>query len=169
VNKSELVEAVANGAGVSKAEAEGVLTTLFDTVKAQLAAGDSVAWPGFGKFATTARQARVGRNPQTGASVKIAASTAAKFTSSSLLKEHLNPKGAAKRAATRKTAASKATASKATASKAPAKRASATTATASTSAATKAPAKATAAAKKAPAKKATGTAKKATAAKRTSR
>lgn len=135
MNKSELVEAVANGAGVSKAEAEGVLTTFFDTVKGQLATGDSVAWPGFGKFATTARQARVGRNPQTGESVEIAASTAARFTSSSLLKQHLNPKAPAKRAAAPK---AKAKASKTTGTKA------------------------AAATKKAPAEKATSKAKKAT-------
>jgi DNA-binding protein HU-beta len=51
-----------------------------------------VAWPGFGSFSTSNRAARTGRNPQTGAEVKIAASTAMKFTASSALKQTLNPK-----------------------------------------------------------------------------
>jgi DNA-binding protein HU-beta len=54
--------------------------------------GDKVAWPGFGSFSTTKRPARTGRNPQTGAPVKIAASTAMKFTASSTLKSTLNGK-----------------------------------------------------------------------------
>ena len=53
--------------------------------------GDKVAWPGFGSFSTTKRPARTGRNPQTGAPVKIAASTAMKFSASSTLKSALNP------------------------------------------------------------------------------
>ena len=54
--------------------------------------GDKVAWPGFGSFSTTKRPARTGRNPQTGAPVDIAASTAMKFTASSTLKSTLNGK-----------------------------------------------------------------------------
>ena len=90
--KAETIDAVADAAGVSKAEAERVLGAFFDHVVAVTKQGDSVAWPGFGKFSTSKRAARTGRNPQTGAPVKIAASTAMKFTASSALKEALNGK-----------------------------------------------------------------------------
>lgn len=142
MNKAELVEAVANGAGVTRGEAEGVLTTFFDTVKASAKGGDTVAWPGFGKFSTSARAARTGRNPQTGAAVKIKASTAMKFTPSSVLKEYLNTKGTAKKAPAKATSAA---AKKAPAKKAPAAKAATTRAPAT--------AKKAAPAKKAPAKR----------------
>ena len=152
MNKSELVDAVAGGAGVSRGEAEGVLNSFFETVKASAKGGDTVAWPGFGKFSTSARPARNGRNPQTGAAVKIKASTAMKFTSSSVLKEFLNTKGSAKKApakasSARSSSAAKAPASRATASKASPAKATATRSTASKATASKAPAK------KAPAKR----------------
>ena len=54
--------------------------------------GDKVAWPGFGSFSTTKRAARTGRNPQTGEPVKIAASTALRFSPSATVKSALNPK-----------------------------------------------------------------------------
>ena len=92
MTKAELIEAVAGSAGVSKAEAEKTLGAFFDHVVAATKKGDKVAWPGFGSFSTTKRPARTGRNPQTGAPVKIAASTAMKFTASSTLKAELNPK-----------------------------------------------------------------------------
>ena len=90
--KAELIDAVADAAGVSKADAERTLGAFFDHVVAATKKGEKVAWPGFGSFSTTKRSARTGRNPQTGAPVKIAASTAMKFTSSSTLKAALNPK-----------------------------------------------------------------------------
>jgi DNA-binding protein HU-beta len=90
--KAELIDAVASTAGVSKAEAERTLGAFFDHVVKSAKKGDKVAWPGFGSFSTTKRAARQGRNPQTGAPVKIAASTAMKFTPSSTLRAALNPK-----------------------------------------------------------------------------
>src|SRR4029079_9393426 len=102
--KAEMIDAVADAAGVSKADAERTLGACFDNVvAATLVAfcdrvvsatkeGEKVAWPGFGSFSTTKRSARTGRNPQTGAPVKIPASTAMKFTSSATLKTALNPK-----------------------------------------------------------------------------
>ena len=86
------IDAVATSAGVSKADAERTIGAFFDHVVAGAKKGDKVAWPGFGSFSTTKRSARTGRNPQTGAPVKIAASTALKFTPSSTLKSALNPK-----------------------------------------------------------------------------
>ena len=68
------------------------LGAFFDTVTKAAKKGDKVAWPGFGSFSTSKSKARNGRNPQTGAVVKIAASTRMKFTSSSTLKAALNPK-----------------------------------------------------------------------------
>ncbi len=90
--KAELIDAVANTAGVSKADAERTLGAFFDHVTALAQQGDKVTWPGFGSFSTTQRAAREGRNPQTGEPVKIAASTAMKFTPSSTLKATLNPR-----------------------------------------------------------------------------
>jgi DNA-binding protein HU-beta len=92
MTKAELVEAVAESAGVTKADAEKTIGAFFDHVVSSTKNGDKVAWPGFGSFSTTKRPARVGRNPQTGAPVQISASTAMKFSASSTLKSTLNPK-----------------------------------------------------------------------------
>ena len=92
MTKAEVIEAVAEASGVSKADAEKAIGAFFDTVVKATKKGDKVAWPGFGSFSTSKSKARTGRNPQTGAPVKIAASTRMKFTSSSVLKTALNPK-----------------------------------------------------------------------------
>ena len=90
--KAELIDAVATAAGVSKADAERTIGAFFDHVTKATKKGDKIAWPGFGSFSTAKRAARTGRNPQTGAPVKIAASTALKFTPSTTLKSALNPR-----------------------------------------------------------------------------
>ena len=92
MTKAELIEAVAEQANTSKADAERTVDAFFDVVVSRAKAGDKVAWPGFGSFSTTKRAARTGRNPQTGAAVKVPASTAMKFSASSVLKGQLNPK-----------------------------------------------------------------------------
>jgi DNA-binding protein HU-beta len=92
MTKAELIEAVAKSAEVTKADAERTLAAFFDQVTVSTKKGDKVAWPGFGSFSTTKRKARTGRNPQTGAAVKVPASTAMKFTPSATLKAALNPK-----------------------------------------------------------------------------
>ena len=81
MTKAELIDAVADAAGVSKADAERTIGAFFDTVVSSTNKGDKVAWPGFGSFSTTKRPARTGRNPQTGAPVNIAASTAMRLLS----------------------------------------------------------------------------------------
>lgn len=91
MTKAELIETIADAAGVSKADAERTVGAFFDTVVANAKKGEKVAWPGFGSFSTSERPARVGRNPQTGAPVDIKASTAMKFSASSTLKSALNP------------------------------------------------------------------------------
>jgi DNA-binding protein HU-beta len=92
MTKAELVDAVARSAGVSKADAERTLGAFFDHVVTSAKKGEKVSWPGFGSFTTSKRSARTGRNPQTGAPVKIGASTAMKFTASATLKTALNPR-----------------------------------------------------------------------------
>ncbi|WP_116998952.1 HU family DNA-binding protein [Desertimonas flava] len=90
--KAELVDGVAKAAGVTKADAERTIAAFFDAVVSGAKKGDKVAWPGFGSFSTSKRAARTGRNPQTGEPVKIAASTALRFSPSATLKAALNPK-----------------------------------------------------------------------------
>lgn len=91
MTKAELIDAVSEKSGVSKADAERTIASFFELVVASAIQGDKIAWPGFGSFSTSKRKARVGRNPQTGAPVQVPASTAMKFTSSSTLKSALNP------------------------------------------------------------------------------
>ena len=90
MTKAELVAAVSTHAGTDQATAEKVISALFDTVTDTLKKGDKIAWPGFGSFAASTRQARTGRNPATGQTIDIPASTAAKFSAASALKSALN-------------------------------------------------------------------------------
>lgn len=90
MTKAELIDAVAEAAGTSKADTERVVGAFFDTVVEETKKGSKIAWPGFGSFQTTERKARQGRNPQTGETVQIPASTAMKFSPSSTLKQALN-------------------------------------------------------------------------------
>ena len=87
MNKSELVEAIANGSGVTKADAHRVLEMFMTTVTDALKSGDQVVLPGFGSFSTGNRSARTGRNPQTGQAIQIKASRVAKFKAGKSLKE----------------------------------------------------------------------------------
>ena len=129
MNKSELVDEVAGSAGLDKRIAEVAVTAMIDAVIAETKGGNKVTLFGFGTFTPTARAARIGRNPQTGAPVKIAASRGVRFAPASAFKQALNAKGgAAKKAAPAKKAASakKASTKKASTKKAaPAKRATA--------------------------------------------
>ena len=86
MTKSELIDAVASAANVSKADAERTIGAFFDTVVANAKKGDKVAWPGFGSFSTSKRPARTGRNPQTGEAIHVPAGTRAKVTAGSKLK-----------------------------------------------------------------------------------
>jgi DNA-binding protein HU-beta len=156
VNKSQLVEAVADTAGLEKRQAEAAVGAFVDSVVASTRSGEPVSIFGFGTFKPTARAARKGRNPQTGAAVKIAASKGVKFQPATAFKTVLNTRGGAKKAAAAKktTVAKKATPVRSTAATKTATRSTAATrATAAKAPAAKAPA-AKAPAKKAPAKKA---------------
>jgi DNA-binding protein HU-beta len=118
VTKADLVSGVASAANVSRADTERVLGAFFDAVTSNAKQGNKIGWPGFGSFSVTNRAARTGRNPRTGATVKIKASKAVKFTSSAALKDAVNNRrAAAKSAGTKKAAAKKATGRRAAASK----------------------------------------------------
>lgn len=90
MNKTELIAGMSEEAGLSKKDAEKALGAFIDTVSKALAAGDKVQLVGFGTFETTKRAAREGRNPQTGKTVKIAASVAPKFKAGKALKDIVN-------------------------------------------------------------------------------
>jgi len=90
MNKTELVAAMAEQAGISKKDAEKALKAFTDVVAEELKNGGKVQLVGFGTFEVAARSAREGRNPQTGAVMKIAASKAPKFKAGKALKDMLN-------------------------------------------------------------------------------
>lgn len=92
MNKAELVEAIAKRTGGTKAAVEGTLDALMETVTGALTRGDSVALVGFGTFSVSKRAARKGRNPATGAEIKIPAAKVAKFSSGTKLKKAVNRK-----------------------------------------------------------------------------
>ena len=87
MNKTELIASVAQATGVTKKDAEKIVTATFDTIAAQMAAGERVQISGFGIFETKERQARVGRNPKTNESMEIPASTLPTFKPAKALKD----------------------------------------------------------------------------------
>jgi DNA-binding protein HU-beta len=86
MNKSELVEVAAKEAGVTKAVADKVLTAVVDAVVQAVADGESVTLVGFGTFKAAERAERTGKNPKTGAALKIPATVAPKFTAGAAFK-----------------------------------------------------------------------------------
>ena len=87
MNKTELIASVVQSTGVSRKDAEKIVNATFDTIAAQLTAGERVQISGFGIFETKERQARVGRNPQTKASIEIPAATLPTFKPAKALKD----------------------------------------------------------------------------------
>ncbi len=90
MNKTELIEHIARQADISKAAAGRALDALIGGVKASLKKSKSVTVAGFGTFAVTKRAARTGRNPRTGAAIKIKAAKVPKFRPGKALKDALN-------------------------------------------------------------------------------
>ena len=90
MNKSDLVSAIADSSGLSKADAARALDAATGAISGELAKGGSVSITGFGSFLVRARAARSGRNPQTGATIQIKASNAPAFKAGKLLKESVN-------------------------------------------------------------------------------
>ena len=89
MNKSELIEHIAKQADISKAAAGRALEAVIGGVKSTLKKGNSVSLVGFGTFSVSKRAARTGRNPRTGASIKIKAAKVPKFRPGKALKDGL--------------------------------------------------------------------------------
>ena len=90
MNKSELIDAIASEADISKASAGRALDSMLTSVTGALSNGDSVSLVGFGTFSVKQRAARTGRNPQTGAAIQIKAATVPGFKAGKALKEAVN-------------------------------------------------------------------------------
>jgi len=105
VNKAELIDHVAATTGSGKKEAEDAVEAVVSGIMSTVKKGEDVSVFGFGKFSPKANAARTGRNPQTGASIKIAASKSVKFAPAQGFKTALNAKAAKKAAPASKKAA----------------------------------------------------------------
>lgn len=90
MNKQELIDAVADRTGDSKAATGEVIDAVLAAIKHALNAGGTVQLVGFGSFSTGLRAARTGRNPSTGAEIQIAAATTVKFTAGKAFKDAVN-------------------------------------------------------------------------------
>ncbi|MDP6366791.1 MAG: HU family DNA-binding protein [Nitrospinota bacterium] len=87
MQKSDLIEKIANDSGISKAAADRALSSLLSNITAALKSGDRISLVGFGTFSISKRAARMGRNPQTGEAIKIKATKVPKFSAGKTLKE----------------------------------------------------------------------------------
>lgn len=87
MTKAELIDKIASGAGLTKNDAGKALDAALDAVKASLKKGQKVTLVGFGTFSVSKRKARKGRNPRTGAEIKIPATKVPKFTAGQTLKD----------------------------------------------------------------------------------
>jgi DNA-binding protein HU-beta len=87
MNKSQLSDAVAEKAGLNGSQADAALDAVLAAIVGAVASGDKVTLPGFGTFEARERSARTGRNPQTGAEIEIAATTAPAFKAGSAFKK----------------------------------------------------------------------------------
>lgn len=90
MNKSELIDSVAKQADISKAAAQRALDSMVSAIRVSLKRGQMVTLVGFGTFYVGKRKARAGRNPRTGAAIKIAAAKVPKFRAGKALKDALN-------------------------------------------------------------------------------
>jgi DNA-binding protein HU-beta len=92
MNKADLIERVSHDAGINKSQAESAINSLVSGIEGDLKKGGRVTLVGFGTFSVASRKARTGRNPQTGAPIKIAAKKVAKFSPGAELKAAVNRK-----------------------------------------------------------------------------
>lgn len=90
MNKNDLIGAVAEASGLSKAQASGAVESVFDSISSALKKGDEVRLVGFGTFSVAKRKASTGRNPRTGEPMKIKASNQPKFKAGKGLKDSVN-------------------------------------------------------------------------------
>ncbi len=98
MNKTELIAAMAEESGLTKKDAEAALKSFVNVVSDELQKKGKVQLIGFGTFETSEREARKGRNPQTGKEIEIKATTLPKFKAGKALKEKVNTKPAKKKA-----------------------------------------------------------------------
>ena len=98
MNRAELVEILASKNDLSKAAANAVLETLIDSIQTAVKKGDAVHLVGFGTFKSAKRAARTGKNPSTGAALKIPATTVPKFVAGAKFKAVVDPKVAKRKA-----------------------------------------------------------------------
>lgn len=90
MNKAELIDAIANEAGLSKADAKKALDAFVTSTTAELKSGGRISLVGFGSFSVSKRDARTGRNPQTGKEIKIAAKNVVRFKAGAELSGSVN-------------------------------------------------------------------------------
>ncbi len=90
MNKQDLIAAVAEGSGLTKADASKAVEAVFESITATLKKGDEVRLVGFGTFSVSKRKASTGRNPRTGAPMQIKASAQPKFKAGKGLKDAVN-------------------------------------------------------------------------------
>lgn len=90
MNKTELIDSMAAKTGLTKKNAEAALNAFVEIVSEELTKGEKVSLVGFGTFEVSERAEREGRNPQTGETMKIAASKAPKFKAGKALKDQVN-------------------------------------------------------------------------------
>ena len=104
MNKSELIDAIASKADVTKKDADEILSALIDTIIDSVSSGDKVTLVGFGTFEARQRQAREGRNPSTGKPIQIPATTVPAFSAGKAFKEKVAPGSEAPAAQTKEKA-----------------------------------------------------------------
>ena len=90
MNKGDLINSVAEAAGLNKNQAAEAVSAVFDSIEGSLKTGDKAAFVGFGTFSISARAARDGRNPATGATIKIPAKNVIKFKAGKAFSEKVN-------------------------------------------------------------------------------
>ena len=90
MNKNDLVSAVSDSAGISKADATKAVDSVFDKITGSLQSGNEVRLVGFGTFSVAQRKATTGRNPRTGEAIQIKASKQPKFKAGKALKDAVN-------------------------------------------------------------------------------
>ena len=90
MNKGELVDKIADKADVTKKQADAVLTAVLDSIMEAVSTGDKVTLVGFGSFESRQRQAKEGRNPRTGETMTIPATTVPVFSAGKLFKEKVS-------------------------------------------------------------------------------
>ncbi len=98
MNRAELIQILADKNELSKSTAAAVLDTLIDTIQTAVKKGDGVQLVGFGSFKSVKREARKGRNPATGESIKMPAVTIPKFVPGAKFKAVVDPKAAKRKA-----------------------------------------------------------------------